>query len=255
MLTLLLESALIIFIYASFWFIVSIILKRNDIADIAWGLGYILLAVYYWMTTETSARAIILYLLIFIWGIRLAVHIYKRNKGKKEDFRYLNWRKQWGRFFYVRSFFQVYLLQGFLLLMIVCPLTIVSSYTQTNINVLDYIGILIWLIGFYFEVVSDQQLFHFTRNPENKGKIIQHGLWKYSRHPNYFGEVTMWWGVFLIAYNSFNGMYALISPVLITLLILFVSGVPMLEKKYESNPEYQDYKKRTSKFFPMPPKN
>jgi steroid 5-alpha reductase family enzyme len=255
MFALLLESALLIFIYASIWFFVSIIIKRNDIADIAWGLGYILLAVYYWMTTEISTRAIILYILIFIWGIRLAIHIFKRNKGKSEDFRYLNWRKQWGNFFFIRSYFQVYLLQGFLLLLIVCPLTIVSAYSQSEPNVLDYLGILIWLIGFYFEAIGDEQLFQFTKNPANKGKIIQHGLWKYSRHPNYFGEVTMWWGIFLVAFNSYNGIYALISPVSITLLILFVSGLPMLEKKYESNPDYQAYKKSTSKFFPWPPKN
>ncbi len=255
MINLLLISAFLIFLYATFWFILSIIKKRNDLADIAWGLGYILLSVFYLITTEISQRGLLIYSLIFIWGLRLSIHIFLRNKGKQEDFRYQKWRNEWGKSFYLRSYLQVYLLQGFLLLLIVSPATIVSAFSQPTLGFLDYIGVVIWLVGFYFEAVGDYQLMEFSNNPENKGKIIKHGLWKYSRHPNYFGEVVMWWGIFLIALNSPYGIYALISPATITLLILFVSGIPMLEKKYENNPEFKEYKKRTSAFFPLPPKN
>lgn len=254
MINLLLISAFLILLYATFWFIISIIKKRNDLADIAWGLGYILLSVYYLFTTEISQRALLIYALIFIWGLRLSMHIFLRNKGKQEDFRYQKWRNEWGKSFYLRSYLQVYLLQGFLLLMIASPATIVSAYSQPMLGLLDFIGVGIWLIGFYFEAVGDYQLMEFSNNPENKGKIIKHGLWKYSRHPNYFGEVVMWWGIFLVALNSPYGVYALVSPVTITLLILFVSGIPMLEKKYENNLEFKEYKKRTSAFFPLPQK-
>ena len=254
MIDLFLQSALIIFVYATLWFCISILIKRNDIADIAWGLGYVLLCGFYLFTQEYSLRAIILYSLVFVWGARLALHIYFRNRVKKEDFRYLKWRNEWGKLFYLRSYLQVYLLQGLFLLAIISGVTIVAGEPQVGIGILDYIGIAVWLIGFYFEAVGDYQLARFVKNKDNKGKVMKSGLWKYTRHPNYFGEVTMWWGILLIVLSSPNGMYGLLSPLLITILILFVSGVPMLEKKYEDNEEYQEYKRRTSKFFPFPPK-
>ena len=120
---------------------------------------------------------------------------------------------------------------------------------------LDYIGLAVWLVGYFFEVVGDNQLKNFIKKPENKGKLMKYGLWKYTRHPNYFGEATMWWGIFLIALSSPNGWIAIISPIIITLLLLlFVSGVPLLENKYKSHPEFAEYAKRTSKFVPLPPK-
>lgn len=246
-----LQSALLIFIYATLWFILSLLIKRNDVADIAWGLGYILLCGFYFFTREPASRALLLYSLVFLWGIRLAIHIFIRNKGKTEDFRYLQWRKDWGKSFFIRSYLQVYLLQGFLLLVIIAPVMIVATKSQPDLNLLDYIGMGLWLIGFYFEAVGDAQLARFKKDPLNKGKIIQSGLWQYTRHPNYFGEVVLWWGVGLIALNSPWGILGLIGPLTITLLILFVSGVPMMEKKYEGNADYEVYKKRTSGFIPL----
>lgn len=245
-------SVVLIFIYANIWFLMSLIFKRNDIADIAWGLGYVLLAAYFWLNTEISARSLLVYLLVIFWGLRLAIHLIMRNKDKKEDHRYAAWRKEWGRFFYLRSYFQVYILQGLLLLVVAFPIILVSSNYQPDINFLDILGIIVWLIGFYFETVGDYQLLKFIKNPKNKGKILQAGLWKYTRHPNYFGEVTMWWGLFLIAINSTNGIYGIVSPLTITILILFVSGVPLLEKRYAGNEDFEKYKKETSVFFPMP---
>ena len=252
MLALVLNSALIILIYATLWFIVSLILKRNDIADIAWGLGYILLCLYYFLTTEFTPRAVLIYILVTIWGIRLAIYIFSRNKGKKEDFRYLNWRKEWGKYFIIRSYLQVYVLQGLFLLIVAFPIMVVSSNSQPPLNPLDYFGLMIWVIGFFFEVVGDYQLSQFKKLPESKGKIMQTGLWKYTRHPNYFGEVTLWWGLFIISLSSPSGLLGIIGPLIITYLILFVSGVPMLEEKYEGNQEFEEYKKRTSKFIPNP---
>jgi len=255
MLDLIIQSALIIFGYATLWFVFSLIAKRNDIADIAWGIGYMILCVFYLLTTELSARAVLLYILVFIWGVRLALHIYIRNRGKKEDFRYKKWRQDWGKSFYLRSYLQVYLFQGLFLLLIISPVTVVSANQQTALNWLDFVGIGVWLIGFYFEAIGDYQLSRFINNPANKGKIMQSGLWKYTRHPNYFGEVTIWWGVFLIALSSPFGVYTIIGPLTITFLLLFVSGVPLLEKKYKDDTRYQEYADRTSKFFPLPPRS
>ncbi|MCL6571176.1 MAG: DUF1295 domain-containing protein [Bacillus sp. (in: Bacteria)] len=123
---------------------------------------------------------------------------------------------------------------------------------EEGLGFLDYIGLATWIVGFFFEVVGDHQLKKFTNKPENKGKLMKYGLWKYTRHPNYFGEATMWWGIFLIALSSPNGWVAIISPMIITLLLLFVSGVPLLEKKYKDHPEFKAYANRTSKFIPMP---
>ena len=250
MIALALQSVGIIFIYATIWFIISIIKKRNDIADIAWGIGYVMLCVFYIITQEYSLRATILYSLVIIWGVRLSIHIFTRNKGKTEDFRYLNWRNEWGKSFLLRSYFQIYLLQGLFLLIIISPVAIVAAHNQPGLTLLDFIGIAVWCIGFYFQTVGDFQLLRFIKNPLNKGQVLSTGLWKYTRHPNYFGEVAMWWGIFFISLHSPHGIYGLISPLVITFLILFVSGVPMLERRYDGNSQYEAYRKRTSPFFP-----
>lgn len=249
-----LYSGFIIFIYACLWFIVSLITKRNDIADIAWGLGYIILVIFYLFQYGYSNRSLLLFVLVILWGARLTIHIYLRNRNKTEDFRYKKWREDWGNWFYPRSFFQVYIVQGFLLIIIISGVTIANTNAQPPLNYRDLIGVLIWLIGFFFETVGDWQLKKFLENQQNKGKIMQSGLWKYTRHPNYFGEVTMWWGIFLIVLSSPFGWFGIVSPLTISFLILFVSGIPMLEKKYLGNTEFEKYKQKTSVFFPLPPK-
>ena len=234
---------LILFIYMSLWFVVSLIKKRNDVADVAWGLGFVLLAsVSYFISEASGVRGILVGILVSIWGLRLAWHIHARNKGKAEDYRYLAWRKEWGKWFYIRSYFQVYLLQGTLLFLIILPVLIINKSIGGG-------------LGLYFESVGDAQLARFIKNPANKGKLMQSGLWAYTRHPNYFGEVTQWWGIWLIALSVPNGWLGIIGPVTITFLILKVSGIPMLEKKMKENPEFADYKQRVSVFIPLPRKN
>ncbi len=248
--------AVIITAYMFFWFMLSIIKKRNDVADIAWGLGFSLIAVLSFYRYDFNFdRGLLVTILVFLWAIRLSAHIYFRNKGKKEDYRYKKWREEWGRFFYVRSFLQVFLLQGFLMLTISSSIIITNIYRGGPLNWLDFLGILIWVVGFFFELIGDLQLSRFLSNPLNKGKIIKSGLWKYTRHPNYFGEVIQWWGLWIIALSVPYGYLSIIGPLVITILILKVSGIPMLEKKMKENPEFQEYKKRTSAFFPLPPKN
>lgn len=244
---------LILLIYVSISFAISIILKRNDIADVAWGLGFSLISWSAFLLSNFSPLSLLVNILITIWGLRLSIHIYKRNKGKLEDFRYLNWRNQW-KSFYVRSFLQVFLLQGIFLYIIASSIIFINVNATQEINVLTIIGVAVWVFGFLFETIADYQLKIFKSDSNNKGKIITSGLWKYSRHPNYFGEVVLWWGIFVIALSLENGINTIISPLLITYLIVFVSGIPMLEEKYKNNQVFQDYKKRTSAFFPLPPK-
>lgn len=244
-------------IYISIWFIFSLILKRNDIADIAWGLGFIYISFLSWFFHDTIPTiGVIVTTFVTIWGIRLAVHIYLRNRKKQEDYRYRAWRNEWGKWFYLRSFFQVFLLQGILLCIISTPIVFIHAQdTQiSSLTMLQYIGICMWLIGFFFETIGDYQLSQFIKHKKNQGHLLQDGLWKYSRHPNYFGEVTQWWGIWLCAVPFAYGWLTLIGPLTITLLITKISGIPLLEKKFADHPEFPDYAKKTSIFFPRPPK-
>ncbi len=240
----------ILFIYMTTWFVVSLYKKRNDVADIAWGLGFILLSwISFFMSEEMSGRGLLVTLLITVWGLRLSFHIRARNKGKTEDYRYLAWRNAWGKWFYLRSYGQVYLLQGALLYIIASATFYIHRGGQVPLGLFDYAGLIVWAVGFFFESVGDRELKNFLADPLNKGKLIRSGLWQYTRHPNYFGEVTQWWGIWIMTI-SLGFSWVIISPLTITVLILFVSGIPLLEKKMEENPDFADYKRTTNKFFP-----
>jgi len=254
MLTAFIHCFIIIVVYASIWFAISVYKKRNDVADIAWGLGYVMLCVYLFIRYPASAVSVLLYILISVWGLRLSLHIYTRNKSKSEDFRYKAWRNEWGKFFYLRSYLQVFLLQGAFLLIIISPVIHAAIAEPSQWNIFTWIGLCCWVTGFYFQALADWQLAVFKSDKNNKGLIIQTGLWKYSRHPNYFGEILMWWSMFIITIPFANSLYFIISPLTITLLLVFVSGIPMLEKKYKANPAFEDYKNRTSTLIPMPPR-
>jgi steroid 5-alpha reductase family enzyme len=247
--------ALVLLGYMTFWFLISLVKRRNDVADIAWGLGFIVLSwISFLLSQSYFLRGLLVVVLVSIWGIRLAYHIYKRNLGKPEDYRYLAWRKEWGKWFLLRSYIQVYLIQGLLLFLIVLPVLYINKNVGGSFGIFDIVGILVWFLGFYFESIGDAQLALFISNPVNKGKIMQNGLWKYTRHPNYFGEVTQWWGIWIFALSIPNGYVTIIGPLTITVIILFVSGIPMLERKYAGRLDFEDYKKRTSVFFPLPPR-
>jgi steroid 5-alpha reductase family enzyme len=247
--------ALVIAVYAVVFFILSLVLKRNDIADVAWGGGILLVGLTsYVQQTDPTILSKIVLSVVAVWAVRLSVRIFLRNKKKSEDVRYKKWREAWGRWFYIRSFFQVYILQGFLMLLVGYPLIHVAVFGEKTFSILFVTtGLLVWFIGFLFEVVGDYQLDRFLENTDNKGKLMQTGLWHYSRHPNYFGEVVQWWGVWLMVVHVPFGVYALISPLVITFLILNVSGIPMLEESMAKNSDFEKYKKTTSVFFPLPP--
>ena len=246
---------IVLFVHMNLWFIISLIKKRNDVADIAWGLGFTLLAwTSYFISGDTSLRALLLGILVSVWGLRLAWHIHRRNAGRTEDYRYAAWREAWGEWFCLRSYAQVYLLQGILLFVVALPVLLANRSIGKPFGLLDFVGTLVWLFGFLLEVVGDSQLAKFIGDPANKGKLMRSGLWRYTRHPNYFGEVMQWWGIWLIALSVPNGWISVIGPLTITVLILKVSGIPMLERKMAENPEFAKYKLRTSAFFPLPPR-
>ena len=174
--------------YMGLWFVISLLRKRNDVADVAWGLGFVLLAwTSFLLSGRSGTRGILVGILVSVWGLRLAWHIHARNRGKAEDYRYLAWRREWGRWFYVRSYLQVYLLQGALLFIISLPVLLINRNASGPFGILDGIGACVWLFGFFFESVGDAELARFVKYPANKGKLLQSGLWQYSRHPNYFG--------------------------------------------------------------------
>ncbi|NJM55850.1 MAG: DUF1295 domain-containing protein [Verrucomicrobiae bacterium] len=245
-------------------------MKRNDIADVMWGPGILLAAVTALLTSgQTATSAPLAYLicaLIALWAVRIAWQIGRRFVSKKdEDFRYAQWRKTW-RNFHIRSYAQVFLLQGFLMVVVAMSAIATTMYAAgATYSVLAVMtGGLIFLVGLAFETIADVQLNAFVKAKASKGDILTTGLWRYSRHPNYFGEVTAWWGLWVIALapavaeptsmNLLIAMLALLSPVAITVLILYVSGIPMLEAKYDGNETFQAYKRRTSAFFPWFPK-
>ena len=251
------SAALIVFLYMTALYVVALLRHDNSIADVAWGPGFILVA---WSTLlldgSFSLRQLVASLLVLIWGLRLSVRIYLRNRGKDEDERYRRWREEWGESFAIRSYLQVFILQGGVLLLNIAPILFINTYESGDFGCLDLLGVLLWVIGFGFESVADRQLDRFVKNPGNSGKIMDRGVWHYSRHPNYFGEVTMWWGIYIMALSVPWGWASIIGPLTISYIILFVSGVPMTERFMENNPAFAEYKRRTSAFIPwFPGKN
>lgn len=245
----------VVVVYMGCWFMLAIIKKRNDVADVAWGLGFLLIAVLTWYSGGSELdRSALATMLVAVWALRLSIHIYLRNRHKTEDKRYEAWRKEWGNSFYIRTFLQVFMLQGGLMLLVVSPVVIINTFYGSPFNWLDIVGVCVWAVGFFFESVGDAQLTAFIKDPANRGRVMKGGLWKYTRHPNYFGEVTQWWGLWIIALSTPYGWLGIIGPLTITILILKVSGIPLLEKSMQGNPEFEEYKKHTSVFFPLPPK-
>jgi steroid 5-alpha reductase family enzyme len=248
------NAAVAVLCYMCLFFIIGTLLKNNGIVDVGWGLGFCVVVAATIQLPLLYGPQMLMAIMIVLWAVRLSGFLFMRNVGKPEDFRYAQWRKEWGKWVVVRSFFQVYMLQGAFMLVIALPIILVNNSANTPLGIVEYMGLMLFAIGLFFEAVGDAQNYLFKSKPENKGKVMQYGLWKYTRHPNYFGESLIWWGIALVACNAQYGYLAFISPIIITLLLLFVSGIPMLEKKYDNNPAYQEYKKRTSAFVPLPPK-
>lgn len=255
-LSLLLFSSLAVLLFFHLIFLIALCRQDNSLADVVWGLGFIVVSVSSFLLASTFlSRQILVLVLILIWGARLSLHIWCRNRGRGEDARYAAWRKNWGEKQALYSYLQVFLLQSVLLLIVAAPLLVVHlTSLQSDLSWLDWIGTGVFFSGLIFEAVADAQLLAF-RKTKNPGEILQTGLWRFSRHPNYFGEITLWWGLGLIALSVPGGWIGLLGPVTITFLITRVSGIPLLEKRYANDKNYQAYAQRTSVLIPWFPRS
>lgn len=236
-------------VFVHLFFIYALIKKRNDIADVAWSLGFVLLALI-GLFFNYNLKTLIIFLLTSVWGLRLSFYIFRRFKSKeKEDPRYAKWRLDWGDKWIIFSYLKVFLLQAFFLVLIAMPIIITARYSSGEWGVVNILGMVIWLAGLIFEVISDKQLSNFVKN-KKPGEIMTRGLWRYSRHPNYFGEAILWWGIWLVSFGGPFYCFGIIGPVTITFLLRFVSGVPMAEQRYQDNKAFQKYKKKTPPMLP-----
>ncbi len=246
----------VILVFMTVLWIFSVLVRNASIVDPFWGPGFVLAAFYYYFQTEgVPARQILVLTLTTIWGLRLGLYLGWRNWGKGEDFRYRQFRQDYGRerYWWV-SFFQVFLLQGVLMWLISAPLLGAQYYSHRPLGWLDAAGVLIWLVGFVFEAGGDWQLARFKSDPANRGKLLTSGFWRYTRHPNYFGDSAVWWGLGLICIAAGSFVPAL-GAVLMTAMIIKISGVSLLEKSLKKvKPGYEEYVRNTSSFIPWFPK-
>lgn len=238
----------------------ALLLKKNDLADVLWGPAFPLcaLSAIYFSGTGLEGldpRMTIVLAFLVIWAVRLFAHVGWRNLShRQEDVRYNNWRRQWGRTAPWRSYLQVFVLQALILFLFLVPVLFILSAPSRPLGILGILGIFCWAVGFFFEAVGDEQLRRFKSDAVNKGKLMTTGLWSWTRHPNYFGEVLLWWGVWLLAFELPGAWWTIIGPLGVTYLILKVSGVSMLEDLMRSRPGFAEYEKSVSRFFPRPPR-
>jgi steroid 5-alpha reductase family enzyme len=236
--------------------LVSLRLQDVSIVDIVWGLAGALMALSSFLLAGGSPpRKFLITAMTVIWGCRLALHIGLRARGKGEDFRYAAMRAERPGTFPIRSLVTVFLFQAFLIWLISIPAQVAQLRPEpAGLTILDLLGLGVWTMGFSFEALSDRQLKTFLADPANRGKVMDRGLWRFSRHPNYFGDSLIWWGIFLVAAATPGGWMTVFSPIIMTFLLMRISGVPLLEKALAERREgYAEYMARTSPFFPWPP--
>jgi len=248
-------AIVIVVLMVSTWAI-SVAVKNASIVDIVWGLGFVLVAWGVILTTDgLDARQWVLTAMTTIWGLRLCIYLAWRNHGKGEDFRYRAMRKRWGPRFWLISLGTVFGLQGVLMWIVSLPVQLGQADSTPDLGVLAWIGLAVWALGLFFEVVGDAQLARFKADPANAGVVMDRGLWRYTRHPNYFGDACVWWGIALVAAETGTGAWGIIGAVVMTVLLRRVSGVTLLEKSFvRRRAGYDEYVARTSPFIPRPPK-
>jgi len=239
--------------------LISLHLRDASIIDIFWGSAFVLAFwVYSWLSPNGYApRQWLAGSLVTLWGMRLSLHILLRNRGRGEDFRYRKWRDAAGPGWWWQSLPKVFLLQGLLVWLISAPL-LVASHTPVpaRLGLLDWLAVPLWLTGFLFEALGDFQLARFRADTNNRGKVLRTGVWKYTRHPNYFGDAVQWWAFYLSSAAVAGGWWTVYSPVLMTFLLVRVSGAALLEETMKSTkPGFREYMESTSAFFPWFPRH
>lgn len=233
--------------------IISVVKADSSIVDPFWGVGFVIIA---WVTTYQigglDLRSAVLATLVTIWGLRLSIYLGWRNFGESEDRRYAQMRDKHGKRFWWVSLFTVFLLQGALMWFISLTFQLGMHEGGTSLSWIAWLGIFVWCVGFYFESVGDYQMARFKARADSQGSVMSEGLWRYTRHPNYFGDFCVWWGIYLVSAST-NSWWTIASPMMMSFLLMKVSGVTLLEGDIEERrPEYAAYKKRTNAFFPGP---
>ncbi len=236
--------------------LLSLGLRDASIVDIFWGLGFVVVAwVTFVLADGDTARRVMLVTLVTIWGARLAGYLAWRNIGKGEDYRYRAMRKKAGDRWWWQSLFQVFLLQGVLMWVVSLPVQ-AGQVPDGGLNLLDAAGAACWVVGLFFETAGDIQLARFKADPANEGQVMDRGLWRYTRHPNYFGDFMVWWGLYLVALATGDAWWTIVGPLVMTVLLMKVSGAGLLERSLSKRkPKYEDYIRRTNAFFPGPPRD
>lgn len=251
-----LALGILLLAYMTFWYVLARITDRYDVVDSAWGLGFVFVAwVSLCLRANFGTLQVISAALVSVWGLRLFAHIANRNWRKhQDDHRYQDLRAAWGAAEHRKAYTNVFLMQGLLVAVVSTPM-IALPFTHRVPNAVTYIGWFVWVFGIGFEALADRQLATFiARRAKGSHAIKDKGLWRFSRHPNYFGEVTTWWGAAIVAASTLQ-WWGIVGALVITLLITKVSGIPPLEKHYADNKDYDAYCKRTSVFVPLPPRS
>jgi steroid 5-alpha reductase family enzyme len=249
---LLLIDIMLLFIYMTAGFVVAFVRRRLDTVDTAWGIGFVLVALSA-VLYKPSSQSVLIAILVGVWGLRLSAHIYGRSRLRDDDRRYRELSSKWRGNFWFRAYCSIFLLQGLLVLLVSLPIIVAANNRLSGWSWLSILGAVIWCIGFIIEAIADHQLSAFLLQ-KNRSKVLESGLWRYSRHPNYFGELTQWWGIALIALQVSYGWVGLFGPLVLSMLIIFISGIPPIERHRAQDPDYRHYQRRTSALIPLPPK-
>lgn len=247
-------SALTISIVMLVTWVVSVVIDDASIVDIVWGLGFVAATWVAYLTADSAPdRSLLVLVMVTIWGLRLSGYLAWRNIGQGEDRRYKQMRKKSPDTFWLVSLWKVFGLQAVIMWVVAVP-AVVTHGTEGSLIWLDFAGLGLWLVGLVFESVGDLQLARFKAQPDSKGKVMDRGLWRYTRHPNYFGDFCVWWGIYLVAVAG-GAWWAVFSPLLMSALLMRYSGAGLLEKTItRRRPDYEDYARRTNAFFPGPPR-
>lgn len=235
--------------------LLSVALADVSIIDPAWGFGFVVIAVTYALADgDMSGRDWLVLAMVTIWGLRLGIYLTHRKWGEPEDHRYAAMREKRPGSFAYRSLITVFMLQALLLWVVAWPLAAsIGANSPTDIGIIEMVALFIFLVGLVFETVADYELARFKANPDSSGKLLTTGLRRYTRHPNYFGDFLVWWGIGIIGVTSAGGWWSILGPILISVLLMKVSGVGMLKKSMSSKPGFEEYAARTNTFFPWFP--
>lgn len=240
--------AILIFIHI--FFILAAVRKKFDIIDIGWGLGILLAVTVAYLHHPVSFKNAVVLLVVAIWALRLSLYLFGRNSGKGEDPRYTTYREKWAPHSNLQAYFKVFLFQGLLMIVVSLPATVGLAQESHEINFIQWIGLVVWLMGLIFETWADYHLSWFKKQPENKGKVCTSGPWSLCRFPNYAGEIALWYGIYLLNFE-FSIAWTIIGPFTIHFMILKVTGIPPLEERYKNRPSYHSYAAKVPRLIPF----